>query len=287
VNAKRLLAISAAVMLTVGATGTTVVAQSSTTRPITRATPPLTPEESAIIDAANRAPADVPSLRIDTARYNKDGTPNENFGKVHQGFITQHELFLKRRQSPIGLLFIGDSITAGWASIGQKVWDERYARLDAANFGINGDRTDGVLWRIEHGELDGIHPKVVVLLIGTNNYGSSASQVSKGIQAVVAAIQAKLPEAKVLLLGVFPRGPVAIDAENKPDPGRQKLLAVNAELAKLDDGRRVRYLEIWRQFLTDDGSLPKETMPDALHPNEKGYRIWADAMQPLLSEMMK
>ena len=286
---KHLQKISAAVLLAVSTFASSADAQSPATRPTTTTVviPPLTAEEAAIVSAANRAPADVPSPRIDINRYNKDGTRNENFGKFHPGFITQHELFLKRRQQPVGLLFIGDSITAGWGTIGRKVWDDRYAKLDAANFGINGDRTDGVLWRIEQGELEGIHPKVVVLMIGTNNYGSSAGQVVTGVKAVVASIHSKLPETKVLLLGIFPRGPVAVDGDGKPDPGRQKLLTINAELAKLDDGRQVRYLDLWRKFLTDDGSLPKEIMPDSLHPSERGYVLWADAMQPLLSEMMK
>ncbi len=256
----------------------------ATSRP---ATPPLTAKEQAIINAANRAPADVAAPRIDITPYNKDGTRNDNFGRPQQWFLAQHEQFLKRREQPMGMLFIGDSITAGWSTNGKKVWNDRYARYNAANFGINGSRTDYVLWQIEHGELDGIKPKVIVLLIGTNNYGSSISQVVSGIKAILNRIHAKLPETKILLLGLFPRGPSATDDNEVPDPGRQKLMAINSELAKLDDGSHVRYLEIWRQFLMEDGSLPGEIMPDALHPSEKGYVIWADAMQPLLTEMQK
>jgi lysophospholipase L1-like esterase len=264
------------------------IAQSPATQPSHPATPPpLTAKEQAIINAANRAPADVAAPRIDITPYNKDGTRNSNFGRPQQWFLAQHEQFLKRREHPVGLLFIGDSITAGWATNGKNVWNDRYARFDAANFGINGSRTDYVLWQIDHGELDGIKPKVIVLMIGTNNYGSSTGQVVSGIKAILNRIHAKLPDTKVLLLGIFPRGPLATDSNHVPDPGRQKLMAINAELAKLDDESHIRYLEIWRQFLKEDGSLPPEIMPDALHPNEKGYVIWADAMQPLLTEMQK
>ena len=161
------------------------------------------------------------------------------------------------------------------------MWQEHYEKLNAANFGIGGDRTQHVLWRIQEGELDGIKPKVVVLMIGTNNSGSPAEEITKGVKAIVDQIHAKLPESKLLLLGIFPRSPKASDG------ARAKLQAVNAELAKLDDGKQTRYLEIWKQFLTDDGELTKDIMPDALHPNEKGYKIWADTMQPLLDEMMK
>jgi len=268
----------------------TGIAQSPTTQPGNSnpvTLPPLTAKEQAIINAANRAPADVAAPRIDITPYNKDGTRNSNFGRPQQWFLAQHEQFLKRREHPVGLLFLGDSITAGWATNGKNVWNDRFARYDAANFGINGSRTDYVLWQIDHGELDGIKPKVIVLMIGTNNYGSSAGQVVSGIKAILNRIHAKLPETKVLLLGIFPRGPVAADSNNVPDPGRKKLMAINAGLAKFDDGSRVRYLEIWRQFLKEDGSLPSEIMPDALHPSEKGYVIWADTMQPLLTEMQK
>jgi lysophospholipase L1-like esterase len=245
--------------------------------------PPPTPEQKEIIDKLTKesAGADKPSPKYDLAPYNKDGTPNPNFGKVNAGFLAAHEQFMKRKEKPINLLFIGDSITAGWNGGGKKVWQEHYEKLNAANFGIGGDRTQHVLWRIQEGELDGIKPKVVVLMIGTNNSGAPAEEITKGVKAIVDQIHAKLPESKLLLLGIFPRSPKA------SDPARAKLQAVNAELAKLDDGKQTRYLEIWKQFLTPEGELTKDIMPDALHPNAKGYQIWADTMQPLLDEMMK
>src|SRR4051794_1777313 len=111
--------------------------------------------------------------------------------------MQNHENFMKRKEKPIGGLFLGDSITAGWAKAA-KVWEEHYGKLDPANFGIGGDRTQHVLWRIEQGELDGIHPKVVVLMIGTNNSGGTVEQITAGVKAIVNQIHTKLPDSKLL-----------------------------------------------------------------------------------------
>ena len=135
--------------------------------------------------------------------------------------------------------------------------------------------------RIANGELDAIRPKVVVLMIGTNNGFRDPADIAKGTTAVVRAIQAKLPEAKVLLLAIFPR------SANADDAIRVKIKGVNAELAKLDDGAKVRYLEIWDQFLASDGTLTREMMPDLLHLSAGAYKIWADAITPALAEMTK
>jgi lysophospholipase L1-like esterase len=246
------------------------------------AAPPLTDEQKAVAAKVNKQNPAEPGAKIDLTPVTKDGTPNENFGKPQTGFVKMHEGFLKRKESPMNVLFIGDSITQGWNGAGKKVWADRYAQHQAANFGIGGDRTQHVLWRIENGELDGIKPKVVVLMIGTNNGPNSAEEVTAGVKKIVEQIHAKIPDTKVLLLGIFPRGE---KAEN--NKAREKLQKVNAELAKLDDGKKTRYLEIWKQFLTEDGTLTKEVMPDGLHLSEKGYTIWADSMQPLLDEMLK
>lgn len=195
----------------------------------------------------------------------------------------RHEGMLKRaKEGAIDLLFLGDSITEGWGN--NAVWQKHYQPLNAANFGIGGDTTPNVLWRITNGEIDGISPKVVVLLIGTNNFGlngDSPDGVVKGVAAVVTTLRKKLPKSKVLLLAIFPR-----DAQPKADI-RTKIAKVNAELAKLEDKKTVRFLDIGAKFLAPDGSIPKEIMPDALHLSEKGYQIWAEAMDPLLKEMLK
>ena len=254
------------------------------------APPPMTAEQKAIADKINKAPSDMPMAKMDLNAYNKDNTPNPNFGKPNTGFVANHNNFMKRKEKPIDVLFLGDSITAGWGGKtptgGAKVWEEHYSKMNPANFGIGGDRTQHVLWRIQEGELDGIKPKVVVLMIGTNNSGASAEEITKGVKAIITQIHTKLPDSKLLLLGIFPRGE---RGTGKLIPATDnKLQAVNSELAKLDDGKQTRYLEIRKPFLSaDGGSIPLDVMPDALHPNEKGYQIWAESMQPLLDEMMK
>jgi beta-glucosidase len=224
-------------------------------------------------NAAPMQPADVAAPKTD-----KDG-------QIQPRFQQMHESFLKRgKEGKIGVLFLGDSITEGWGRA-KDAWQEHYGKYDPANFGIGGDRTQHVLWRIENGELDGIQPKVVVLMIGTNNMGYPAEEIVKGDRKIVEAIHQKLPDAKLLLLGIFPRG---ADAKNEGIAAtRAKIKAINAELAKLDDGKKTRYLDIGDKFLDAEGNIPADVMPDALHPNAKGYGIWADAMQPLLEEMMK
>lgn len=206
-------------------------------------------------------------------------------GQVQPRFQMLHEQFLKRgKEGPIGVLFVGDSITEGWGRA-RDTWESHYGKYQPANFGISGDQTQHVLWRIENGELDGIHPKVVVLMIGTNNSRDTAENITRGDKKIIEEIHQKLPDSKLLILGIFPRG---ADPKN---PGvaatREKLHAVNVELAKLDDGNKTRYLDLGPKFLDAEGNLSPDIMPDALHPNAKGYQIWADNMQPLLDEMMK
>ena len=161
------------------------------------------------------------------------------------------------------------------------------AKRNAANFGISGDQTQHVLWRIDNGELDGISPKVVVLMIGTNNLTRYPTEVItvKADKLIVQRIHEKLPNTKVLLLGIFPRG--ADPKAHGTAFYRAKTKVVNAGLATLDDGDKTRYLDIGNKFLNDDGSLPRPIMPDFLHPSAAGYIIWADAMAPLLNNMLK
>ena len=206
------------------------------------------------------------------------------------GWIKRHEGFVQEAQKDgIDIVFMGDSITDGWRGHGLNVWNEFYAPRHAANFGIGGDRTQHVLWRIEHGELDGIHPKVVVLMIGTNNTGlednhkmprNTVPEVAEGVQAIVNDIRARLPDSKILLLAIFPRGTLA-------DPQRAQVALINTLIAKLDDGQMVKFLDIGSKFLEFDGTLPRSVMPDLLHPNAKGYQIWAEAMEPTLDKLLK
>jgi lysophospholipase L1-like esterase len=196
----------------------------------------------------------------------------------------RHEQMLARNKAgPVDVVFIGDSITQGWEGAGKEAWARAFEPRHAANLGFSGDRTQHVLWRLDHGEVDGIKPAVAVVMIGTNNSNGedhTAAEIAEGIGAVVAKVRSKLPGTKVLLLGVFPRG-------EKPNPQREKLAEVNAAIAKLDDGKAVRYLDIGAKFMGQDGTISKEIMPDFLHLSPKGYEIWAEAVGPALDDLSK
>lgn len=205
-------------------------------------------------------------------------------------FFELHESFLARgRSGPVGVLFLGDSITEGWRKA-PHIWEHYFGADQPANFGIGGDQTQHVIWRIENGELDGLAPKVVVLMLGTNNSSQhSGAQIAAANRKIVGLIRAKLPEAKVLLLAIFPRGP-RTTRDGAPEPWEQRMAAIraaNAELARLDDGAAVRFLDLTANFLGNDGTIPRIIMPDQLHPNAAGYQLWAEAMAPLLREMMQ
>jgi lysophospholipase L1-like esterase len=209
-------------------------------------------------------------------------TPAEKKPERHQQFLKDKEAALVK--GPVDLLFVGDSITDAWRRDPQKkLFDERWGKHNPLNIGIGGDRTQNVLWRLENGEVDGIKPKVVVLMIGTNNIGNgdSPQDTAAGVTCVVKTLREKLPDSKILLLGVFPRG------AKSDDPFRAQIKTINDTIAKLDDGQHVKYLDIGPKFLTDEGALTPQIMPDALHPNEKGYHVWAEAIGPAVDEMMK
>ncbi|MDH4451859.1 MAG: GDSL-type esterase/lipase family protein [Verrucomicrobiota bacterium] len=186
------------------------------------------------------------------------------------------------------ILFIGDSITHffggeqfdSYALRGQQTWGEFYAPRNAGNLGFGWDKTENVLWRLRHGAIDGITPKLVIMMIGTNNTGDcSATDIAQGIMAIVSEMNLRLPQSKILLLGIFPRG-------EKPNPQREKIAVINQVLAQLDGERNVTFLDIGAKFLTLDGLITKDIMPDFLHPNEKGYRIWAEAIEPTVKKLM-
>jgi beta-glucosidase len=200
-----------------------------------------------------------------------------NWLSRHEGFVAQ------AKKGNVNILFLGDSITDNWRSKGKNVWNKAYAPRQAANFGIGGDRTQHVLWRLEHGELDGIKPKVTVLMIGTNNSNSDpAEDIAEAIRLIIGDIHARIPSTKILLLAIFPR-----NRPNERPAQVEKIHKVNELIAKYDDGKTVKFLDINSKFLGPDGELHADIMPDFLHPNEKGYQIWADAMEPTLSEMLK
>ncbi len=233
---------------------------------------------------APAAPAEAPAAATPAPKPPKPPRTPESAVTPSIKDKGRHDQFLERiKKGPIGLLFLGDSITDNFPGHAKPVW-AKYESYQVADFGIGGDRTEHVLWRITNGELDGIDPKVLVLMIGTNNIGHFNDEkpewAATGVTKIVETIREKLPKTKILLLGVFPR-----DGANSPH--RAGVNAINQIIAKLDNGKTIRYLDIGKKFLDANGEIPKDIMPDSLHPNEKGYEIWHDAMQPLLDEMWK
>lgn len=196
-------------------------------------------------------------------------------------------------ETPPDLVFIGDSITHLWGgrpqpnrSSGQKVWDEYYAKRNAANLGFGWDRTQQVLWRLQNGEFEGIAPKVAVVLIGTNNLTAHNVRENKneeivaGIRAVCETIRKKSPQTRILLLGLLPRGK---DPENTH---RQRIREINTALKELDGREGVTFLDIGRSFLTETEEFRPGLAPDHLHLSEAGYRVWAEAMEPTLARLL-
>ena len=208
-----------------------------------------------------------------------------------KGWVKRHESFVERaKKGNVDVLFLGDSITQGWENNGRDVWKENFAPLKAANFGIGGDQTGHVLWRLTEGqELEGLQPKVAVIMIGTNNTGGhSAADIAGGIEAIVTELRKQRPHCKVLLLGVFPRGSAPKDDPVCPaEKLNPKIRQINERIAKLDDGKMVIYKDIGPKFLNGQGGLSREIMPDLLHLSPKGYTIWAEAIKPDVEKLLK
>ncbi len=186
------------------------------------------------------------------------------------------------KQGDIDLAFIGDSITQGWEGNGKDVWQEYYGNRKAINLGIGGDRTEHVIWRLTHGNLGKIQPKVAVLMIGTNNTGhfdQDPAQVAAGVKRILEILKERLPNTKVILHGIFPRGPNPLDLK------RLNNVAINQIIRRYADGDRVHFMEIGDQFLEPDGTISKEIMPDLLHISGEGYQRWANALEPKLTEL--
>ena len=210
-------------------------------------------------------------------------------------FYTLHDEFLARGKSgPIGVLFLGDSITERWKQV-PHIWEHYFDKYQPANFGISGDRTHNVIWRIENGELDGIKPRVVVLMLGTNNTDvHNAEQIAAADEKIIGMIRKKIPGAKVLLLAIFPRDArknadgLIIEANVADVAKRAETIdKANVLLAKLDDGKQVRFLNINHVFLGRDGRIPWTIMPDQVHLSPAGYQLWAEAIDKPLAEMME
>jgi len=214
-------------------------------------------------------------------------TPVPRETSTHGWWMKRHkEKVAKARKGNIDLVFVGDSITHFWETTGKAQWEKYFAPFKALDLGFSADCTEHVLWRIENGELDGYTAKCVVLMIGTNNTGhhpvekESPIDTIAGVKAVIKAIRAKQPDATLILLPIFPRGATAAD------PLRQRNEIVNREIRRFANGRTVIWCDFTDKFLKPDGTLPKELMPDALHPNAAGYEIWAENMMPFVKAIL-
>ena len=185
------------------------------------------------------------------------------------------------------LVFIGDSITQMFGGEphdrgqpGKDVWEKYYGQRNAVNLGFGYDFIENTLWRLQHGELDGAAAKVVVVHIGTNNAGKNTpEEIATGVRALLDEIQQRQPQSHVILMAIFPRGA-------KPDAMRTKLDTTNKLLAQFAAPGRVTFLDIGTKFLQPDGTITREVMGDYLHPTAKGYEIWAEAMEPVLSKLL-
>jgi len=205
--------------------------------------------------------------------------------------IAHEQLLAKARQGRIDIYFEGDSITRRWGATDYphllENWRQNFFGWNAANFGWGADTIQNILWRLNNGELDGVNPKVIVLLAGTNNVGnavppegddSKVAGITRGIEAILQVMRTKAPDAVVILTAIFPRNDnmAVMPTINK----------INANLSRLADGRKVRYLNVNDKLADPDGRLFDGMMGDKLHPTVKGYQVWADALKPVFTELL-
>jgi lysophospholipase L1-like esterase len=222
---------------------------------------------------AGAQPADKPAPRTD-----------QNSQLAHE------QLVAKAKQGGIDVYFVGDSITRRWGTKDPQYrellanWTTNFFGWNAGNFGWGADGTQNILWRLENGELDGVHPKIIVVLAGINNVGSvpggdeKVADITRGLQAIVRVCQAKAPNAVIVLTGLFPRNDnLAVIPE---------INAINANLSKLADGKRVRYLNVNNKLADADGKLLPGMSPDKLHPAVQAYQIWADGLKPIFTDIL-
>ncbi len=200
---------------------------------------------------------------------------------------SRHIDFMKQIQEAKGAIdfvLIGDSITDGWPGKAKDTYAE-FLPWKPLNLGVSGEQTEQVLWRLLHGELEGYRAKAIMILIGTNNLGHFGDEkpdwTAAGVKKIVETVEEKQPQAKILLLGIFPRSAKANDSM------RMRVIETNKLLAALKFGPQVTYLDISDKFLDAAGDISPEIMPDFLHPNAAGYKVWLDAVKPTLELMMK
>lgn len=225
-----------------------------------------------------RSAAGVPREEIAKHAATTPVSRSERWAELHLKKLREAE------ELGVELLFLGDSITNQWRRVAPGVWDEFYGERKAYNLGSGGDRTEHTLWRVEHGELERLQPRLIVLLIGTNNLvqkGDAVSntprEIADGIHATVRGLRRKLPETHILVHAVFPRG------RGPQHRQRPKVAAISTMLAELAEQERVHFLDIGDVFLDENGFIPSEIMPDALHLSPQGYRLWSESIEETVS----
>lgn len=201
--------------------------------------------------------------------------------------IAHEELLAKAKQGRIDVYFAGDSITRRWGATDYPQflanWRENFFGWNAANFGWGADRIQHILWRLQNGEIDGLSPRIIVVQAGANNVGNKpgdaarVEDITRGIAAVVDLCRARVPGATIVLTAMFPRGAAALAPE---------VAAINANLAKLADGTRVRFLNVNARLAGSDGRLLESMSADGLHLNLAGYQVWADGLKPIFREIL-
>jgi len=214
-----------------------------------------------------------------SANVNKDSWAESWWRDRHDEKLKQ-----KSKMEKVDLVLLGDSITHGWEEKGKSVFNNRFKDYQVLNLGFSGDRTEHVLWRLRNGAVEGISPKAVLMMIGTNNTGhreESPEDTAIGIKEIIRELRSRMPDTKILLQAIFPRD------RSRADKKRKQNDAINLIIKDFADDQHVFFTDISDVFLDDDGNLPKSIMPDALHPNRKGYEIWADAIMPQLKQLMK
>ncbi len=245
--------------------------------------PPLCSGIYALIALACQPIPTGPPSTIPTPRK------NETWWVERHNQLRQHA-----RSRPIDILFLGDSITQGWHGQGRDpyegdgltIWNQRYAPLRAANFGMGSDRTENLLWRIRHGELGHAKPKLVILLIGTNNLlDDSPEEVAAGVHAILKDLRQRLPQSRILLLGILPRG-IERNPGSDLSKADSRVPAANRLIRQLADPPRIQYLDLGPAFLNPDGRIPRELMPDFLHLSRQGYATWAKAMHHSIQSIL-
>jgi len=198
-------------------------------------------------------------------------------------WMPRHEAVNERlKEGKVDILFIGNSITHGWENVGKEYWDQYYEPRNAVNMGFSGDRTQHVLWRLDRSNFENISPKLAIIMIGTNNSNgndNTAEEIADGIITICKKLRDKFPKMKILLLAIFPRN-------HEPSAQRDKNSSASKLASKIADNNMIHFLDINDAFLTEDKILTKEIMPDFLHPNEAGYKIWAEAMEAKVAELL-